>query len=842
MRYDLRDYQRTAAAECLSRLSRGRSDWLTHHDRSAFSLSAVTGSGKTVIATAVIEAMLHGSAEFGVDADPRATFLWVTDDPALNRQTRNKMLASSDLLRITHLRELDNSFMDHTLSPGYVNFLNVQKLSKSSGLAQGGVNSRQFSMWDVLANTVADATVDLYLVLDEAHRGMKPATDRKTVVQRIIAGQPGSNPPVPVVWGISATIERFTVAMEGVTSRTTYPPVAVDIERVAASGLIKDEIVLDEPDESGTFSTTLLREAVRTTLDFEQRWAIYSAEQGEPTVLPVLVIQVPDKASEAKLTDIVSTVASEWPTLGPSAIAHVLGEHERLHLAGRAIDWVQPESIEGDLDIRVVLAKEAISTGWDCPRAEVLYSERPAKDATHIAQIIGRMVRQPLAHRITTDDTLNSVACFLPLFDRNALVTIKNELEGEGKSGGEVRVGSSVIRAAKTFGLNPTLPAGVFESIALVPSVPAPDVLASPLRRAKELARLLTDTASGHALLPHAHKALTKVLMAKLDGLRAQHAEAVEANVANLESAEVRRSALSTAGAKVGATETVTVRTHSGDLTRDTGRIINAVKEGVGKDYFAHQASKRVDDDLLDIRTDVAGLFMVSDVTGDLDTEATKWVQARLAEFSVDIANTTGATRDAYRRVQEQTTSPEAVTVDLRDNAMAATKDSNGDDLPTFAGHLYATADGLFPFAPNDWERTVITTETARPTFVAWWRNPSRPTPASLRVAYRNDSGTWTSVQPDYMMHSRRLRDTLGVSIVDPHGDYLADARPKLVALADYSEQYGDHFVRIESLSQTDNGLMVLDLQNPTVRSAIRAFTGTQVAALYESSAATPYS
>jgi len=842
MRYDLRDYQRTAATECLSRLSRGRSDWLTHHDRSAFSLSAATGSGKTVIATAVIEAMLHGSAEFGVDADPRATFLWVTDDPALNRQTRNKMLASSDLLRITHLRELDNSFMDHTLSPGYVNFLNVQKLSKSSGLAQGGVNSRQFSMWDVLANTIADTTVDLYLILDEAHRGMKPATDRKTIVQRIIAGQPGSNPPVPVVWGISATIERFTIAMDGVTNRTTYPPVAVDIERVAASGLIKDEIVLDEPDESGTFSTTLLREAVRTTLDFEQRWATYSAEQDEPAVLPVLVIQVPDKASEAKLTDIVSTVASEWPTLGPNAIAHVLGEHERLHLAGRTVDWVQPESIEGDLDIRVVLAKEAISTGWDCPRAEVLYSERPAKDATHIAQIIGRMVRQPLAHRITTDDTLNSVACFLPLFDRNALVTIKNELEGGGKSGGEVRVGSSVIRAAKTFELNPTLPAGVFEVIALLPSIPAPDVLASPLRRAKELARLLTDTAGGQALLPHAHKALTKVLMAKLDGLSAQHAEAVEANVANLESAEVRRSRLSTAGTQVGETETVTVRTHSGDLTRDTGRVINAVKEGVGKDYFAHQAAKRADDDLLDIRTDVAGVFMVGDVAGDLDAEATKWVQARLAEFSVDIANTTGATRDAYRRVQEQTTSPEAVTVDLRHNAVAATKNSNGDDLPTFAGHLYAGADGLFPFAPNDWERTVITTETARPTFVAWWRNPSRATPASLRVAYRNDSGNWTSVQPDFVIVSRKDDGTLGVSIVDPHGDYLADARPKLVALADYSEQYGDHFVRIESLSQTENGLMVLDLQNPTVRAAIRAFTGTQVAALYESSAATPYS
>ena len=65
-----------------------------------------------------------------------------------------------------------------------------------------------------------------------------------------------------------------------------------------------------------------------------------------------------------------------------------------------------------------MLAKEAISTGWDCPRAEVLFSERPAKDATHIAQVIGRMVRQPLAHRIATDDALNSVTCYLPLFDR----------------------------------------------------------------------------------------------------------------------------------------------------------------------------------------------------------------------------------------------------------------------------------------------------------------------------------------------------------------------------------------------------------------------------------------
>ena len=183
----------------------------------------------------------------------------------------------------------------------------------------------------VLANTINGGGVDLCLVLDEAHRGMKVASDRKTIVQRLIAGAQGSNPPMPVVWGISATIERFTTAMQGVTDRTMYPFVEVDIDKVRASGLVKDEIGVDEPDEKGTFSTTLLREAVKATLEYERRWAAYSAEQDEPEVLPVLVVQVPDKASDATLTELVGVVESEWPGLGPDAIAHVFGEHERLH-------------------------------------------------------------------------------------------------------------------------------------------------------------------------------------------------------------------------------------------------------------------------------------------------------------------------------------------------------------------------------------------------------------------------------------------------------------------------------------------------------------------------------
>lgn len=842
MRYELFDFQREAAIGCLERLRWARRDWREDRRRSAFALSAITGAGKTVIATAAIEALLHGSSDLGMDGDPRAAFLWVTDDPALNRQTRNKMLASSDLLQPSRLVVLDNDFLDAALSAGRVYFLNVQKLSRTSGLAQGGRNLRQYSMWDVLANTINGGNVDLYLVLDEAHRRIRPATDRTTIVQRLVLGVHGSNPPIPVVWGISATIGRFTTAMQGVTDRTTYPFVEVDIEKVRASGLVKDKIGIDEPDETGTFSTTLLREAVRKTLEYERRWAAYSADQNAATVLPVLVVQVPDRASDAKLGEIIEVIESEWPGLGPNAIVHVFGERDRRYPSGRAVDWVQSESIQTDTDVRVVLAKQAISTGWDCPRAEVLYSERPARDVTYIAQIIGRMVRSPLTHRVATDDALNSVACFLPRFEQSAVERIRAELEGRGTANGELSVGPTVVRAPKVFEHNPTIDPAASDTIRELPALPAPDVLAEPIRRAKQLTRLLTDTVRGNALMPDAGTQLTRSLMAKLDGMAAQHSELVETNVERLETAAIRSATISFVGDE-SSQATYRIAAHISDIDRDTRRIINRIKEGVGKNYFAHMVRRHPNEDRHDLRVRAAALLMIEGVKDEVDNEATRWVQARLAEFNVSIMNTTGAERDAYRRVQEQTSSPERVTVDLRDNYSAPTKNSHGGDLPRYVGHLYSDESGRFPADLNAWETSVIERELQEPTFVAWYRNPSRSSPATLCIAYQTESGDWTSLQPDFLVVSRRSDGSLGASIVDPHGDHLADARVKLQALASYAEQFGTEFVRIESLATNSAGETVaLDLQNPAVRQIVRDFRGAQISPIFNSEAAQPRS
>lgn len=840
MRYELMDYQRTAAIDVLNRLGRARRDW-ADGERSSFALSAITGSGKTVIATAAIEATFYGSADLGVDPDPQATFLWITDDPALNRQTRNRMLDASDLLAPKALVEIDDGYLNTELQANRVYFLNIQKLSKSSRLTQSGTNLRQASFWDVLTNTIAGAKATLYLILDEAHRGMKRTADRKTIVQRLIHGEPGSNPAVPVVWGISATIERFTTAMGETPDRTGYPHVSVDIEKVRASGLVKDEIGLEQPEEKGTFSTTLLRDAVRATLVFEERWAAYSAAEGEPQVLPAMVVQVPDKANEDKLAEMVSVITSEWPGLGPKAIAHVFGEHEPIVLGSRTVEWVHPESIQADTDVRVVLAKEAISTGWDCPRAEVLYSERPAKDATHIAQVIGRMVRQPLAHRIATDDALNSVSCYLPLFDSKKLTAIKDELEGKG-AGGEHRVGPEIVRAPVVFERNPKLPAEVFDFVETVPSIPTPDASASPLRRAKNLVRLLADDGAGSALVADADEQLTKRLNARLDGLAAEHADNFATGVEDLRTAVVRREGVTPTGQTAEAT-TRLIETHVKDIDRDTRKIINSVREGVGKGYYAHRASKGDPGvSRLDIRLEVAALLRLDGVIDSVEAAATDFVKEHLARFAVEIKNTTGAIRDAYRKVQEQTAAPETVTIELRANEKAATKNGAGDDLPTFDGHLYADAGGSFPADLNDWETKVVETEIDRPSFVAWYRNPSRATPNALRIAYQDDAGAWTSPQVDVLIVSRRDDGTLGASIVDPHGDYLADAKAKLSALADFADTHGDHFIRIVSIAKGDDGsLRVLDLLEPHVRAAVRDFDGAKVTALYDSAVAAPY-
>ena len=290
MKFTLKDYQEEAVRDVLANLRKARKRWREDRDKHAFSLTAATGAGKTVMAAQVFEALFHGEDEkFQFDRDPGAVVIWFSDDPSLNEQTRFRLMESSDRLRHTDLKVVEHPFSLAKFEAGKIYFLNTQKLGRNSLLVRGfeggddllaRPDAQAFTIWDVIRATIEDPALTLYMVLDEAHRGMgNENRERSTIVKRLINGEQGV-PGIPVVWGISATVDRFNRAMAEAEGRTTLPGVSVDAGKVQDSGLLKDIIALDIPDDDGRFDTVLVRRAAQKLRESSEEWARYAAEQG----------------------------------------------------------------------------------------------------------------------------------------------------------------------------------------------------------------------------------------------------------------------------------------------------------------------------------------------------------------------------------------------------------------------------------------------------------------------------------------------------------------------------------------------------------------------------------
>lgn len=314
MKFTLKDYQGDAVRDVLTNLRKAAKRWHDDGDTHAFSLTATTGAGKTVMAAAAFEALFHGDDEFDFDAELGAVVTWFSDDPALNEQTRFRLLEASDRLTFTDLVVVQNTFNREKFEAGKVYFLNTQKLSKNSlltrghdlsapegqhGFEQTRPDARSHTIWDTIQNSIDDPALTLYLVLDEAHRGMgsptKTARDEKTTIVKRLVNGVGAVPAIPVVWGISATVGKFNQAMAGAEGRSTLPNVVVDPAKVQESGLLKDTIVLDIPDEVGQFDTVLVRRATDKITESSRAWAEYAQQQDDADLVkPLMVLQVPN--------------------------------------------------------------------------------------------------------------------------------------------------------------------------------------------------------------------------------------------------------------------------------------------------------------------------------------------------------------------------------------------------------------------------------------------------------------------------------------------------------------------------------------------------------------------
>ena len=432
MKYELFDFQKDAVGSLLKKMRAMHNSYANDGEFSAVSLTAPTGAGKTVISAAVAEGLFYGNDTF--EGDDQAVILWLSDSPSLNEQTMKRFDAATDILNgATSMEAVGPEFAKaHAcLMPGHIYFLNRQLLSKKGRLTNDAEGGRTF--WDVLTNTIEDADTHLYLFIDEAHRGLgKDATSdsaNKTIYAKLIDGQEGLNPPMPCVVGISATPERFNAAMNGRKNRDMKAPIDVPVSAVRASGLIKDVIELRTPKEQADTRHQDLTQACVKLARASKLWKDYCTANGIQVVVPLMVVQVEDKVTKETLTELCTQILKVCKWLDRDCFANVFGEHEDIETAAAKIPYCPPEDVAENTGIRVLFAKDAVSTGWDCPRAEVIYSRRKRNDPTYIAQLIGRMIRTPLARRIDSEEELNTVACYLPEYDSETVESVVEKLK-----------------------------------------------------------------------------------------------------------------------------------------------------------------------------------------------------------------------------------------------------------------------------------------------------------------------------------------------------------------------------------------------------------------------------
>lgn len=268
------------------------------------SFTAPTGSGKTIIMAALMEKIFNGEARYS--DQPDAIFLWISDSPELNAQSKDKIDRQADKINLSQTMEIsDDSFDQEMLDDGHIYFLNTQKLGKSSNLTKHS-DSREYTIWETLNNTIQNKSDRLYLIIDEAHRGMmgKAASKATSIMQKFIKGSKNEIDPFPVIIGMSATVERFN-KLVGETN-ATIRKVIVTTEQVRASGLLKDRIIVTYPEKKTVNrNMAVLQAAADAWKDKWDHWTQYCREQHYAYVNPMLIVQVQnsngDKITETNL-------------------------------------------------------------------------------------------------------------------------------------------------------------------------------------------------------------------------------------------------------------------------------------------------------------------------------------------------------------------------------------------------------------------------------------------------------------------------------------------------------------------------------------------------------------
>jgi len=791
----LKGYQEDAVARCLKRVTRAAEDWRDDMAQSAVSLFATTSAGKTIIATALIEQLRFGDNDR--DPNPNLTVLWLTNSPPLNRQTMMKMRATSTHIKEHHLVEIDDQISGATLAPGNIYFLNTQKLNARSTSFQAS-ESRPVSLEQMIRNTVDLLGPDFLLVIDEAHIGTKAGEGGKEqVAYRVMNGVDGSG-QFPTVLGISATPKRFrdatTAAGRGLQT------VEVPVNEIRESGLIKDRILAHVPDDDQYTESKFIRAAVEKWQEATEDWREY--HQSDPAtadVVPLLLVQVPPGVSDDRLSGLLREIEEHDARLSGAAIAHAFGDPKGpLHLGDRKVNFIAPEDIQGATHVRVVLFKDALTTGWDCPRAEVLVSLRTAKEQTYITQMVGRMVRTPLARRIEGHPSLNDVTMYLPLYNLDALETVRKALS----SGEETAVASEFVTKPVSVHLVAGRTDNVLEGDEVVERLRSIVSHRRPGRREPAIVRLGRLAAlmervstSDNGVPKNAENLANSALADAMFGEYEEHQDEIDARVAEYHQVgvtvvDIGDGAGGASTVERGAEQEKYVATglpsfyEADRLFKVAARVSGSPRASAalwsrlaGEDITQpdwEDPDKHVESQILAIEiAQLPGMKQVLEACAD--TKFDSWVSKHGLALK-------GAAAIEFANIMSTTKAGGETTVSFPERY------DTGGAFFAPDGHIYVDDNGQYPVSLklNPWEvSTIEALKTKFPGLLGWWRNGTGGD-QSLGVRYTDSASTARTMYPDFLGIYRHEGEIV-LRLFDPHADFFdKQSLTKWAGLAEY--------------------------------------------------------
>jgi type III restriction enzyme len=358
----LKNYQTTAIDELLSKTKK----LFGYADNKKLIFKAPTGSGKTIMIAEYLKQLCEDK-----EVKTPLSFIW-TAPRQLHEQSKNKLdnyYESSRALRCSFFEDLDDKKIDQN----EILFFNWESINKEDNIYIRD-NERDNNLSNVIAQTKEEGRT-IILIIDESHHH---ATSE--ISQNLIRDI-----------GPRLTIEvSATPTLDGLADER----VSIQLEDVKAEGMIKKAVVLN-PDfnnvlKDAKIQSQLSKQSEELVIDLalKQRKALKDAyEKGKIDINPLVLVQLPDRKTslEDVIKDKVIAILKNKHKIttenGKLAI-HLSGHHENLENISRP-----------DSEAEVLIFKQALALGWDCPRAQILVLFRDWQSIVFSIQTIGRIMR-----------------------------------------------------------------------------------------------------------------------------------------------------------------------------------------------------------------------------------------------------------------------------------------------------------------------------------------------------------------------------------------------------------------------------------------------------------------